>query len=208
MNALSDPLARLEGLLSAAVSRLLLADDERARRLARLDGTVIELCVRDTRWRAFALPSASGIRLHREYDGKVDVRVIGRPGDFLAYARASRRGDSLGAGRIEISGDLAVAQNVQSLLADLDIDWEDLLAPLIGDVGAHQLARAARAAMTFLGDNAARFETDIADYLHHESGLAPTREETDVQRRAVFSITDDVDRLEARLARLLRGARR
>lgn len=207
MTGQNDPLARLEGLLSAAVNRLLLADEERARRLARLEGSVIEVCVRDTRWRAYALPAADGIRLQRAHDGRVDVRVTGRPADFLAYARASRRGDSFGAGRIEISGDLAVAQNVQTLLADLEIDWEDLLAPTLGDVAAHQLARAARSAFAFLGGSAARFETDLADYLHHEARLAPTRDETETLGREVFALADDVDRLEARIARLRRGAR-
>lgn len=208
MSTARDPLARLERLLAAAISRLLLADEERARRLARLEGNVIELCVRDTRWRAYALPSAGGISLRREHSGKVDVRVTGRPADFLAYARASRRGDSFGAGRIEISGDLAVAQNVQTLLADLDIDWEDLMAPVIGDIGAHQVARAARSALAFLAGSAARVETDVADYLHHESGLAPTRDEIETLGRAIFAIADDVDRLEARLARIGRGTRR
>jgi ubiquinone biosynthesis protein UbiJ len=197
-----DPLAGLERALSAGVSRVLLLDAALAARLARLEGSVLEIHVRDTGWRAFALPGADGVRVLRRHAGRVDVRISGRPADFVAYARASRRGDSLGAGRIEISGDLAVAQQVQALLADLAIDWEDVLAQAIGDVPAHQLARALRASSRWAADAGARLERDLADYLHHEARLAPTRAETEALARAIFAAADDVERLEARLRRL------
>jgi ubiquinone biosynthesis accessory factor UbiJ len=130
----ADPLLKkLEGLLSVAVSRLLKTNTDTATRLAALDGRVIEIALRDSARSAFALPGAHGVHLRRAHDGPVAVKVSGRIADFIAYARASRRGDSLGAGRIEIAGDLAVAQQVQALLADLKIDWEELLSHAIGD---------------------------------------------------------------------------
>jgi predicted lipid carrier protein YhbT len=120
-----DPLlSRIEDALSLALSRLLNSNPDTAARLAALEGCVIELALRDSARSAYALPGANGVKLKRRHDGAVAVKVSGRVADFLAYARASRRGDSLGAGRIEIAGDLAVAQQVQALLAELSIDWE------------------------------------------------------------------------------------
>ena len=195
-------LTRLEAVLSVALSRLLNTNPDTATRLAALEGRVIEVALRDSARSAFALPGAHGVHLRRRHDGPVAVKVSGRIADFVAYARASRRGDSLGAGRIEIAGDLAVAQQVQALLAELKIDWEELLARAIGDVPAHQVGRATRAVFALGREALAKLERDTADYLNHESQLLPRREDLDQFGRAVFVLADDVDRLEARLQRL------
>lgn len=199
-----DPLlSRLEDALSLALSKLLHSNADTAARLAALQGRVIEIALRDSARSAYALPSADGVKLKRRHEGAVAVKVSGRLADFLAYARSSRRGDSLGAGRIEIAGDLAIAQQVQALLAELSIDWEELLSRSIGDVPAHQVGRAARAVFAFGRNALAKLERDTADFLKHESRVVVSRQDLDQFGRAVFSLTDDVDRLEARIKRLL-----
>lgn len=200
---LTDPLlARLEQVLSLAVSRLINSNADTAARLAALEGCVIEVALRDSARSVFALPGAHGVQLRRRHDGPVAVKVSGRVADFIAYARASRRGDSLGAGRIEIAGDLAVAQQVQALLAELKIDWEELLSRAIGDVPAHQVGRAARAVFALGREVLAKLERDAADYLKHESQLVPRRQDLEQFGRAVFMLADDVERLEARWKRV------
>ncbi len=199
----ADPLlTKLEEILSRAVSRLLKTNADTTTRLVALQGQVIEIALRDSARSAFAVAGAHGVHLRRRHDGPVAVKVSGRFADFIAYARASRRGDSLGAGRIEIAGDLAVAQQVQALLADLKIDWEELLSRAIGDVPAHQVGRAARAVFAFGREAFAKLERDTADYLHHESQLVPRREDLDQFGRAVFRLADDIDRLAVRVQRL------
>ena len=205
----ADPLlARLEQAVSVALSRLLKTNPETAARLANLEGSVIEVALRDSTRSAYALPGAHGVKLKRRHDGAVAVKVSGRMADFLAYARASRRGDSLGAGRIEIAGDLAIAQQVQSLLGELSIDWEELLSRSIGDVQAHQVGRAARAVFDFGKRALAKLERDAADYLKHESRVVLSHEELERFGRAVFTLADDVERLEARIKRLRERAPR
>lgn len=198
----ADPLlARLEEALSVALSHLLRTNSDTAARLVALEGSVIEVALRDSARSAYALPGAHGVTLKRRHEGVVAVKVSGRVADFLAYARASRRGDSLGAGRIEIAGDLAIAQQVQALLAELSIDWEELLSHTIGDVPAHQVGRAARAVFALGKQALAKFERDTADYLKHESRLVVSRLELEQFGRAVFSLADDIERLEARIKR-------
>jgi ubiquinone biosynthesis accessory factor UbiJ len=188
--------------MSRALNGLLRSDDNAMEILRRLDGRIIALCVRDTDLIAFAAPIAEGIRLLRSYEGEVDVRVTGSTADFIAYARASKRGDSIGAGRIEISGDLSTAQSVQMLLSELRIDWEEILSRYIGDVGAHQAGRLVRAATAWGTTAAARFEEDVAEYLQIEARVLPTRRDTERLARAIFILADDVDRLEARIRRV------
>jgi ubiquinone biosynthesis accessory factor UbiJ len=193
--------------ISSAVSELLMSDDGAAARLAQLDGRVVALTARNTEFSAFLAPSARGIRLLRKFEGQVDVHVTGKISDFIAYARASKRGDSIGAGRIEISGDLSTAQSVQALLSELRIDWEEILSRYIGDVGAHQGGRFVRAAGSFGREAAERLEQDLSEYLQMEAHVLPTRRDTERLARAVFILADDVDRFEARVNRLERGGR-
>ena len=186
---------------SRALNELLRSDDNAMEKLQQLDGRTVAICLRDTDLIAFVAPHADGIELLRSYEGDADVRVTGRTADFIAYARASKRGDSIGAGRIEISGDLSTAQCVQALLSELAVDWEEILSRFIGDVGAHQAGRFFRALNKWRTTAGARFEEDIVAYLQIEARMLPTRRDTERSAHAVFTLADDVDRLEARIRR-------
>ena len=186
---------------SRALNELLRSDDNAMEKLQQLDGRIVAICLRDTNLVAYAAPHTDGIELLRSHEGDADVRVTGRTADFIAYARASKRGDSIGAGRIEISGDLSTAQCVQALLSELRIDWEEILSRFIGDVGAHQSGRVFRALNEWRTTAAARFEEDIVEYLQIEARMLPTRRDTERSEHAVFTLADDVDRLEARIRR-------
>ena len=201
-----DRKAALDQTLVTAVSRmlneLLHSDDNAMQKLQQLDGQIVAICVRDTSLVAYARACIDGIQLVHSHEGEVDVRVTGSTADFIAYARASKRGDSIGAGRIEISGDLATAQSVQALLSELQIDWEEILSRYIGDIGAHQAGRLVRAVTAWGTDAAVRLEQDIAEYLQIEARVLPTRRDAERLGRAVFILADDVDRLEARVRRI------
>ena len=193
--------------VSRTVSELLLSDDGAAERLSGLDGRVVVLSIKNTDFSAFVAPSAKGIRLLEKHEGQVDVQVTGSISDFIAYARASKRGDSIGAGRIEISGDVVTAQSVQALLSELDIDWEDILSRYVGDVGAHQAGRIFRSLVSFGRKASERLEQDLSEYLQIEAHVLPTRRDADRLCRAVFILTDDVDRFEARVRNFATGKR-
>ncbi len=200
-----------ERSIAIAVSRtfneFLRSDDNAMAKLRQLDGRVVAICIRDTDLVAYAAPCPDGIRVlpSFEEEGEVDVRVTGRIADFIAYARASKRGESIGAGRIEISGDLSTAQCVQGLLSELQIDWDEILSRYIGDVGAHQTGRLMRAANEWGATVAARFEADAAAYLQIEARVLPSRRDTERLERAVYILAADIDRFEARMQRFEQG---
>jgi len=200
-----DPRGLLGDVAARALSRVLLADEGRAARLARLNGSVIEIRLRDSGLCWQFRPGSHGVTFGAGEFEQVDVTIVGRAADFIAFARASRRGDAFAAGRLEMSGDLAVAQQVQGLLGEMDIDWADLLAPALGDVAAHNVGRLLDRCAGFARDRARRFEADVADWLRHEADLTPTRAEVESQARAIFTTADDVERLAARLRRLERA---
>lgn len=194
--------ALLTRVVNTAINGVLALDPAAARRLARLEGRTLAVRLRERDWQAFAIVHEGQLVLDRAPAAGVDVTIAGHAADFVALARANRRGEALGAGRVEIMGDLAVAQDVQALLAELDIDWDEWLAAYLGDVAAHRIGRALRRAGGFAAGTARRLEQDGADYVRHELALVPQRGELDAFGRDVYALTDAVDRAAARLRRL------
>lgn len=96
---------------------------------------------------------------------------------------------------IQLSGDVQLTQSVHRALAELDTDWQDLLAPILGDlptrmagsVWQHGRDGSVRAAQT-IKDN-------LGDFLQEETALLPTRAECD-------GFTDELDAMRLRLDRL------
>ena len=190
-------------VLNAALNRALALDAGAAQRLTRLEGRTLAIVVRDRGWRLFAVVRAGRLQVGRIAVEAVDVTISGRPADFIALARDNQRGEMLGAGRVEIQGDLAIAQEVQGLLSELELDWEGWLAVHLGEITAHRIGRAVRGVFAFGEKTARRLEQDIAEYLRHGLMILPQRDEVERYGRAVFDLADAVDRAEARLRRLV-----
>ncbi|MGR8919954.1 MAG: ubiquinone biosynthesis accessory factor UbiJ [Gammaproteobacteria bacterium] len=203
-----DPASIVRRLVSRAISRLLELDVDTAARLARLEGHTMLVRVSDSEWQLALCIEGGRLELGDAGQREPEVVITGRVSDFLALARARRRGETVGAGRIEISGDLAVAQDVQALLEMLEVDFDELLSSYVGDVAAHQIGTAVRGLGRAAGGGARRFEQDLADYLKHEIELLPQRDEVERQRDAIFTLADDVDRAAARVRRLAGPRRR
>ena len=192
----------LSARLGAMVGALLRSDPDNAAGLDKLNGRSIELRLRGSDEKLFARIDGAGITLTRHIEVPCDVTLTGSLADFLALARSNRRGESLGAGRIEITGDLAVAQDVQALLATLEIDYEELLSGYVGDVAAYRLCALARSGKRYATDTANRLDADIADYLLHELRATPMRDEVEQFRQDVYALDEQVERVRARLRRL------
>ena len=91
---------------------------------------------------------------------------------------------------------------MRHILDELDIDWEEQLSRLTGDVVAHQLGNLARRGRHVLRHGLNTLEQDIGEYLQEELRVLPTRIETENFSSDVTRISMDVERLAARVKRL------
>jgi ubiquinone biosynthesis protein UbiJ len=199
----AEPVALFENMLTAIASRLLALDAETSAHLTRLNDRAIALCVRDRDWKIFAVVSDSKVTFSRNFAGDVDVSMLGQLTDYIALVKANKGGESLAAGRIEITGDLAVAQDVQAVLDGLELDFDEMLSRFVGDVMAHQIGRVVRGAGRSAKGALGKCESDLGDYLAHELRAVPVREDVEALRRSILVLTEDVDRAQARLRKLL-----
>jgi len=187
--------ATLENLLNRGLPRSV-----RARQLcAALSGRSLAIAVRDI---ARLRVSSTGLTLAIALDEReADATLSGSAVALLALLRHSAQAQ-LQRGAVAISGDAEVAQKFQELAQLLRPDFEEELAQLLGDVPAHQLARAARAATAWGAKAAATTLTNLAEYLGHESADLVPRNEGEQFLRGVDALREGVDRLQARLERL------
>lgn len=171
-------------------------------KIGELQGTTIGIYIKDSDFSTYVVPHVDGIEILPNFDGEVDVCVTGTTASFLSYVRAGRRGEAVGAGRIEISGDLSTVQSIQGILSELNFDWEEVLSDIFGDVAAHRLGRLFRAIHKKTTTFSEGFEYDLKQYLRSETHLLPIQRDKERLEKAIFTLTDDVDRLEVRVKRI------
>lgn len=200
MTAGAFPFGLLGRLLDGAIG----LDPETRGALAELSGKVVE----------FEIAGAGALRLHidgervrvepRDETVDADLTIRGAPLALLRFMFAGDREALVLGGEVRLRGDVVLAARLQQIVARMDPDLEEALARHIGDAPAHEIFRSARGLGGWMRDAGSALLADAAEYLHHEAGLAPTRWEVERFAHAVDDLRDDVERLDARVARLER----
>jgi ubiquinone biosynthesis protein UbiJ len=196
----SVPALVLAGL-EITLNRYLSLDPETLSRLAGMTGKLIAVELRGVGITLYMAPHSGGIQLLREYDGNADAVISGTP---LALARVGI-GEERGlvfAGEVEIRGDVTLGQRFESVLRELDIDWEEQLSHLVGDAAAHQVGNLVRNALQWGAKSVDTLGRDLTEYLQEESRQLPQRDEVNNFLAAVDVLRNDVERLDARVKRL------
>ena len=197
-------LASIERSLNALIG----LDPDATAKLAMLHGRTIRIDLKGADVVLDLVPGHDGrIRVAGSIEGEPDATLSGSPIDLL---RASDRQDGyaqLFGGKVRIDGDTALAQRFSDALGGLDIDWEEQLSHLTGDIAAHEIGRGVRAAQRESRRLANSAGDNLSDYLTEEARLLPHRYEVDEFLDQVDTLRDDVERIEARIA-LLEKVRR
>ncbi len=199
-----------QSALSAAeqvIHTALQYDPAACREIAELDGKVVLLTSTLPPMTLYLVLAGGRIHLHNHWEAAPDTTLRGTLPALAAVA--VRGGDrlSLANSGVTASGDEDVLRRVSRMLKRLDIDWEALLAELIGDVPAHMVGQSVRSATAWGRDSGQRVSRRVQLAVTEELRLLPGRAEVDQWRGQVNHLRQDADRLAARLARLQRRAR-
>ena len=185
--------------LQAVLDPLLRLDPEILPRLAALDGAVIAIEVEGLGLTFYLLPAPNGIRVMDRYEGEPTVRILGAPLTLARQWFGQRAG-----GEIKVEGDVVVGREFQTILACLDIDWEEVWSRIVGDAAAHQIDRLWRGLRGWRQQAGDTLRRDGVEYLQQELRALPPRPVIEQFLSAVDTLREDSDRLSARLERLRR----
>ena len=188
--------------LDAAINRYLALDPDARARMAQLDVQCIALHLRGLDLTLYALPEARGLKISDQFDGTPDAVISGTPLGLAQLGAGLQRERALFSGDVEITGRVESGQAFQSILEDMDIDWEEQLSHLTGDVIAHQIGKVMRSAGSYLQQGRATVRQNTTEYLQEELRVLPARIEIENFCADVARLAMDSDRLEARTRRL------
>lgn len=189
----------LISIIEPALKRYLALDPEALKRLAKLSGEVVKLEITDFNSSVYLFPNVNGIQLKHSYTGKIDAEIKGSVVTFIRLKFADEKNSTQLAKQLEISGDVHLAQTFSQILQQIDVDWEEQIAQLTGDIIAHQIGNFARSFKRWRKQAAASLQANITEYLQEEAQQLPPREEVEDFFTHVYELQNDLLRLEARL---------
>ncbi|HXH55003.1 MAG TPA: SCP2 sterol-binding domain-containing protein [Gammaproteobacteria bacterium] len=190
--------------IDTIVNRALALDPNAMRHLKKLHGKCLEIFLQDFEKAFFICFTATGIQCtlkKPESSEKSDARISGPIKAFfnLMLTKNSHQSAQLG---LSFEGDFNTVEVIQQLFLSLDIDWVEATSFWTGDIIAHQLGQfvhhTKKRNIQLLKNTA----ESISEYLQEESLILPTRIEVNRFIDQVDVLRADVDRLNARLARL------
>jgi len=195
------PASLLAGL-EAALNRYLRLDPDAMLRMAALRQRSIAIELTPLQLTLYVLPGENGVQLRSQLESDPDTLLRGTPLGLAQLGLGGHGGKTLFSGSVTIEGDVETGQAFKAVLDEMDIDWEEQLSRLTGDVIAHQLGNTARRAASALRNGRRILEQDLGEYLQEELRVLPTRIEIESFSTDVSRLGMDSDRLAARIRRL------
>lgn len=195
-------LTTMTAALETAFNAWLKLDGEALPRLQVLQGRIIAFHITNPSLQLYFIPTSEGVNVLSHYDCETDVTLTG---SALAFMRLSGAEDSAKAmleNRVQVDGNMGIAEQFSGIISDLDVDWEELLSHAVGDIVAHQAGQLARGSKGWLDDTAQAMRMNTSEYLQEESRLLPAEAEIDAYINKVDDLRSDTDRIAARIQRL------
>lgn len=189
--------------LEQSLNGVLRLDPAAMGKLSRLHGRKVAIHLRGLELTLYLVPDQSGLfQVFADSEEPAECVLSGSPLD-LARSGDEKQGPArLFAGDVSIRGDTELAHQVGGVLGNLQIDWEEQLSHVSGDILAHQAGRAGAKLSAYLARSADYGKSNLAEYLTEELHLLPNRAELEQFLEQVDVLRNDTARLEARLQRL------
>lgn len=116
-------------------------------------------------------------------NGKILVTSLGENPDcgihtsiktLVAFKKEQQLTDLIKQDKLDIAGDIKVAQQFANVAETLDIDWQSELAKYIGDIPTYKLTQWGKKVADKLGFAAKQIQADSTEWLVHEKRLVVT----------------------------------
>ncbi|MCO4799839.1 MAG: SCP2 sterol-binding domain-containing protein [Colwelliaceae bacterium] len=105
--------------------------------------------------------------------------------------------------KLDILGDIKVAQQFASLFENLSIDWQSEFAEHIGDIPTYKLSQFSLWLREKINFAAEQIQADASEWLVHEKRLAVTKGQLLSFNQQVDDVANDVLMIEKKIERLL-----
>lgn len=131
-----------------------------------------------------------------------DCTVITSTDQLKQLSDASQLTKLIREEKLELEGDLAIAQSFSALLMDNNIDWQKALAKYVGDGMAYRIAEKVDNLARLFNNKSTDANYTLSSLMTDELKVAPTAAEVADFSTQVDDISAQVDRLSSQLTQL------
>lgn len=140
-----------------------------------------------------------GIAIAAHNEAPVAARLTGSVWGLFQLLKGL---ESLANTDVHLTGSTSLLQQWQQVLNNLDIDWEDAISEVLGDILGPMAADVVRSSAQWSKQQADEQQRLAKEYLPEELNVTPSQTQADQLYDAIADIAMDTDRLAARLKKL------
>lgn len=188
--------------LEAITNRALRCDPDALKKLQPLKNQVIKIHCTDWRFTFFIVIDHNGLQFHSKYFSHENTLIKSTLSNFLTIFVKGADTKTLFENPMEISGNTHTLEALRDIFSNLDLDLEEKLSAVIGDVAAHKLCAHTQKIRRITAQTTQKLGDQIKEYLYFEGKYFPTQKQLEQFYQDVTTLRDDTARLEARLLRL------
>ncbi len=184
--------------LANALNQYLALDSQSLDKIKALNGKVLKLTITPIYF--YIVFNDSRIELKPTIEDEPDTSIEGLPWSYIQmHFASSTQKSQLFKDGLSIKGDIDFGQKVQALFNEIDIDWEEHLSKLTGDIVANEFFKLCHSTKKWADNFKESMRLNTRDYLQEESDFLPTQEELQDFYDDVDSLALRVDRLSAKM---------
>ncbi len=184
--------------LQALLNRSIAASAEAGELLRRLEGHTLALGIRGTGINIFLFGRNGELQMSLESRADPEAAIVGTPLGIASLGLGDPRA-AFRDGSVKATGDAVLAGDFRRLLVAARPDWEEELAQIVGDVAAHQIGNFFRNFGQWTRTTSDTVARNFGEFLTEESRDVPSDWEVEKFCSDVDTLSDDVDRLMARI---------
>ncbi len=185
--------------IETSINAWLALDGETLDKFADMQGKVICLHISGLELNLYFLPDQKNIAVMGNYEGEPDTIITGSPMALMRLGVSKNSGKTLLDSDASIEGDTHLGAEFSRILSEVDIDWEELLSKLVGDVLAHHAGQVSANSFAWLQESLEALKLNTSEYMSEEAKLTPAEAEINYYLDQVDDLRMGVDRLEARI---------
>jgi ubiquinone biosynthesis protein UbiJ len=188
--------------LNKTMNSLLNLDAESKQRMKKLHGKTIGIELLPFSFEFQCSFDENGVNLFSDELAFTDTVIRGTPLNMLGVMLSKENRQKFFAEDLIIEGNAEFGQEVVDLFDHLQIDWEEYLSKITGDVPAYHTFRLLRKFNRFMQDASGSMRSNINEYIHEEAKWLPIREALNDFFHEIDTTRMDVDRMQERIAHL------
>lgn len=190
------------GTVERALNQYLALDPETKKRLNNLEGKTITMILKPFGLSFQVHIEGGSLQLLSGEPHPAEIKITGTPLSLLGIALNPNNKRQFFSDDMVIEGNIDQGQQLIDLFDQVDIDWEELLSKLIGDIPAYETCRFIKSIKSWSSQSIKTLLRNTDEYIHEEKTWLPPAEELNDFYNEVDELRMAVDRLEARIRNL------